>query len=104
MLSERGCAVVNFPMSGVRYTTRPFPVYLSFDAIGFACVTQKITSYSPPRTLSRHMRPFTQTAVSVSESDVVTVTSPEIQTCIVGDWAMILTRIVEMSAKVPGIV
>lgn len=52
------------------------------------------------------MCPLTLTAVSVNESDVVTVSSPEIQTCTVGGWPYMMTlrSNVEMSAKLRSIV
>jgi len=56
--------------------------------------------------VSRRMRPFTLTAVDLGESDVVTVTSPEIQTCIVGAWRYTAMpgSIVAMSTSVRRIV
>lgn len=55
--------------------------------------------------LSRRVRPFTLTAVCVSESDVVTVTSPQ-TTTIVGAWAYTATlwSIVQMSTRIRRIV
>ena len=51
--------------------------------------------------LSRYMSPFTFTAVSVNDSDVVTVRSPLIHTCVVGVWPEATPEsIVQMSASI----